>query len=90
MTPDEKQVVETFAFRHANRSLVDHVLGDDIFEKVSRQLLTRLEKDYFIYLADMEEKELCAVQNASPTPFARIKIRRLLKNIREARTILKK
>lgn len=90
MTEREKEIFETFVLRHANLTLIDYALGHDIFDKVFQQRLNRLEKNYFLALAEAEEAELSEAPKTVLSPGARAKIDRLLKNAREAKEILRK
>ncbi|HLG21310.1 MAG TPA: hypothetical protein VI382_00740 [Candidatus Manganitrophaceae bacterium] len=90
MTPQEKESFEKFVFRHANKTLIDYALGHDIFDKVVQQRINRLEKNYFLTLAEDEERELLEAQKSAPSPATQAKIDRLLKNVREAKEILKR
>ncbi|MCG3112326.1 MAG: hypothetical protein LLH30_02960 [Candidatus Manganitrophus sp. SA1] len=89
MTQEQKEEFERFVFRHANLTLIDYALGHDIFDKVVQQRLNRLEKNYFLTLAEAEEAELVEARKTAPSEATRMKIDRLLKNAREVREILK-
>lgn len=90
MTEQEQATFTTFVFRHANLTLIDYALGHDIFDKVAEQRLNRREKEYFLTLAEAEEKELIEARKEAPSEATRRKIDRLLKNARETRGILMK
>ncbi|TAK04565.1 MAG: hypothetical protein EPO39_11100 [Candidatus Manganitrophaceae bacterium] len=90
MTQQEKEAFERFVFRHANLTLIDYALGHDIFEKVVQQRLNRLEKNYFLNLAEAEEAELVEARKSAPSEPTRRKIDRLLNNAREVKGILAK
>lgn len=90
MKPEEKEVFEAFVFRHANLTLIDYALGHDIFDKVVQNRLNPLEREYFIRLAEAEEKELLEALKTAPSSATEAKIDRLLKNAREAKEILKR
>lgn len=89
MTQQQKEEFEQFVFRHANLTLIDYALGHDIFDKVVQQRLNRLEKNYFLNLAEAEEAELVEARKTAPSEATRTKIDRLLKNAREVQEILK-
>jgi hypothetical protein len=89
MTKEQKEAFERFVFRHANLTLIDYALGHDIFDKVIQQRLNRMEKKYFLNLAEAEEAELVEARKSAPSEATRMKIDRLLKNAREVREILK-
>jgi hypothetical protein len=89
MTQEQKEAFERFVFRHANLTLIDYALGHDIFDKVVQQRLNRMEKKYFLTLAEAEEAELVEARESAPSEATRLKIDRLLKNAREVQDILK-
>lgn len=89
MTQEQKEAFEWFVFRHANLTLIDYALGHDIFDKVVQQRLNRLEKDYFLNLAQAEEAELVEARKSAPSEATRTKIDRLLKNARDVQDLLK-
>lgn len=90
MTEEEHQIFETFVLRHANLTLIDYALGHDIFDKVFEKRLNRLEKDYFLVLAEGEEADLIAALKGNLGAGARMKVDRLLKNARAVKEILRK
>lgn len=89
MTQEQKEAFERFVFRHANLTLIDYALGHDIFDKVVQQRLNRMEKKYFLTLAEAEEADLVEARKSAPSEATRLKIDRLLKNAREVQEILK-
>ncbi|MBI3804079.1 MAG: hypothetical protein HY282_10000 [Nitrospirae bacterium] len=88
MTQQEREDFEQFVFRHANKTLIDYALGHDIFDKVIEQRLNRIEKKYFLNLAEEEEAELLDARPTAPSDATRRKIDRLLDNARKAKEIL--
>lgn len=89
MTQEQKEAFERFVFRHSNLTLIDYALGHDIFDKVVQQRLNRMEKKYFLTLAEAEEADLVEARKSAPSEATRLKIDRLLKNAREVQEILK-
>jgi len=87
MNPEEQTIVERFVLRHANLSLLDYALGEDIFDKLFGKRLGRRDKDYFIFLAADEEKQLLAAQKTDPGSKMQVKLATLLENVRLARKI---
>lgn len=88
MTQQEREDFERFVFRHANKTVIDYALGHDIFDKVVEQRLNRMEKRYFLNLAEEEEAELLDARRTAPSEPTLRKIDRLLENARTVKAIL--
>ncbi len=86
MTREEREVVERFALRQANRVLLEELMGTDIFQKIQSDLLTQKEQAFFLHLAQEEEADLRAYAKTHSHP----KIARLLENVNAVQRILKK
>jgi hypothetical protein len=89
MTVEEKEAIETFVLRQANLTLLDRILGEDLFDRLAKERLRKEDRDYLFYLARQEEAEIRALLlNKSHTPTFTRKLDRLLKNVEAAIKIL--
>jgi hypothetical protein len=89
MTVQEKEELETFVLRQANLTLLDRILGEDLFDRLAREKLRKEDRDYLLYLARQEEREIRSLlMNEPHTPTFAKKVDRLLKNVEAAIKIL--
>ncbi len=86
MTFEEREVIENFALRQANRVLLEDLLGGDIFVKIQSDRLGEREQSLLLHLALQEETELHEYSKINHHP----KINRLLENVTAVKKILGK
>ncbi|HEX9756658.1 MAG TPA: hypothetical protein VGB26_02505 [Nitrospiria bacterium] len=86
MTGDEREVVENFALRQANRVLLEDLLGHDIFQKIQTDRLNEKEKSFLFQLALEEVADLRTYAKVHFHP----KVNRLLENATAVQKILGK
>jgi hypothetical protein len=84
MTIEEREVIENFALRQANRVLLEDLLGKDIFVKIQSDRLGEREQAFLLHLALQEETELHEYSKINRHP----KINRLLENAMAVKKIL--
>ena len=89
MTVAERQTVEDFCLRQFNRVILDALLGDDLFDRIREDRLSVRDKDYLLYLAEEEERELADYYDRQTGRPFHPKIDRLTANARATGTALR-
>lgn len=88
MTPKDRESLEVFVLRQANLTVLDRVLGEDIFDRVAQDRLLKADRDYLLHLALQEEIETQDALQIGSSPAHTRKLQRFLRNLEAVKRIL--